>query len=269
MRWVDCHLFVLLSCCPYRGLVKALLIATHSPESKKKGCRVAEQGMSTGPQWIWLWQPVAELGRVAQLGRVFTVDIASAACCRTWPCRVAQLGRVCTVNFALATCCTALQRVAHLGRVCTANFAFAACCTAWPRVAQLCSVYHSLAACAQRILHLHRVAQLGRVLHTFAACITAWPRVHSEFRICSVLHSLAACCTPLQRVAQLGRACTANVLLLCECTRAKSNFMRLCCSQDALPHKNEATVFFAARIVAVILLSLSTIAHIFCSSSMI
>jgi hypothetical protein len=128
MRWVDCCLFVLLSCCPYRGLVKAFLIATR---------RVKEEG----------WQS----GRTRDEHRA-SVDFALAAssvlhsfaACYTALQRVAQLGRVHS-EAACAQQILRLQRFAQLGRV---LHSLAACCTAWPRVAQLGCVLHSFAGCS-------------------------------------------------------------------------------------------------------------------------
>jgi hypothetical protein len=198
MRWVDCRLFVLLSCCPYCGLVKAFLIATHQ--------RVKEEG----------WQS----GRKKNEHRA-SVDFALEASC---------------VYHSLAACCTALQRLAQLGRVAQLCGVYhslpARCSTAWPcctalpcaahlgrvpRVAQLCSVQHTLAEC--HVLHsfaacstpwprVHSEFRIGRVLHSFAACSTPWPCVHSEFRIGRVLHSFAACSTtPWPSVHSKFRIC--------------------------------------------------------------
>jgi hypothetical protein len=188
MRWVDCCLFVLLSCCRYHGLVKALLIATRSPRVKEEGLQsgrtrdehslsgfcfgsllqnlAALHSLAACSQWILHRRRVAELGRVVlhsefRIGSLLHSFVAChslAANCKTW---LAQLGRVCTVNFTLAACFTAWQ--AQLGRVCTVNFTLAACCTA-----------------LQRVAHLGRTCTVNLAS---AACCTAWPRVA---HLCSV-----------------------------------------------------------------------------------
>jgi hypothetical protein len=171
MRWVDCRLLFLISCCPYRGLVKAFLIATQ---------RVKEEGWQSGSLSGFRF---GSLLRVAELGRVVcTVIFAFAACC--------------TVLYSFAACTTAWPRMHTEFRIRSVLHSLAACCTAWPRVAQLGRVGIALQRVAQlgRVrIALQRVAQLGRVLHIFAACSTAWPRVHS----------FAACSTDWPRVAQL------------------------------------------------------------------
>jgi hypothetical protein len=120
MRWVDCCLFDLLSCCPYHGLVKALLIATRSPRVKEEGLQsgrtrdehslsgfcfrsllqnlTALHSLAACSQWILHRRRVAELGhvmlhtefRIGSLLHSFVACPSLAACCRAWR-HVAQL----------------------------------------------------------------------------------------------------------------------------------------------------------------------------------
>jgi hypothetical protein len=189
MRWVDCCLFVLLSCphlkIGFYGMVKALLIATRPPRIKEEGLQRSRRDGTIDCTHVLL--KLATCSYSALWWCTMKFDLAMA--CAASPTKHKQsLRALCCI--CSSTTSTAWQRV-HSEFCIGAN---TACCTTWPSVKQLpLQRAAKLSHVCTVNLNQQRVAQLGHVLHNLATCCTTWLHVHNVFCIGYVWHNFAGC----------------------------------------------------------------------------